>query len=99
LITESIQDAGLIAWHQPLHRGSEKAGNMILEKNGEDRREIGQRRIGQMARVGHPPCWMNLYVRRSVCAGPFCRSAALRDGLRRKEEFFSALYGTAEAVP
>ena len=45
----------MIAWHQPLHRGSEKAGNMILEKIGKYRREIGQRRIGQMGRVGHPP--------------------------------------------
>src|SRR6476619_5952109 len=53
-----------------LHRGSKKAGNMIVEKIGEYRREIGQRRIGQWGRVGHPPNWMNFYVSRSVCAGP-----------------------------
>ena len=29
----------------------------------------------------------------------YLRSAALRASLRRKEESFSALYGTAEAVP
>jgi hypothetical protein len=47
----------LIAWHRPLHRGSEKVGNMIVERIGEYRREIGQCRIGQMERVGHPPTW------------------------------------------
>jgi hypothetical protein len=53
LIAENIQDAGLITWHRPLHRGSEKVGNMIVEKIGEYRREIGQCHIGQMERVGH----------------------------------------------
>jgi hypothetical protein len=67
----------MIAWHQPLHRGSEKAGNMILEKIGEYRREIGQRRIGQMERVGHPPTWMSFYVSRSACAGLLLARAPL----------------------
>jgi len=39
------------------------------------------------------------FGRSGLCAGLLGRSAALRDGLRRKEEFLSALYGTAEAVP
>jgi hypothetical protein len=62
---------------------------MIVEKIGEYRREIGQRRIGQMGRVGHPAHWMNFYVSRSVCAGLFCRSVTLRESLRRKEGSFS----------
>ena len=79
-----------------MHRGSKKAGNMILEKIGEYRREIGQRRIGQMARVGHPAHWMNSMFVAAFALGFFvaplrfyCRFAALRASLRRKEGSFS----------